>query len=115
MFAPTHPMQLALGLIVWGIWFIALYGGLSVGCALAPPAPELGPLTWLNLLLGALTAIVVAWLLRQMVLCWQEAGPKGADRSRQRFIAAVGAGIHAVAAASTLFIGLPVIGLPPCL
>lgn len=115
MVAPTHPIQLALGLMIWALWFVALYGGLSIGCALAPPAAEMGALNWLNLVLGALTASVVAWLLRQMVLCWQEAEPKGAGRSRQRFIATVGAGIYAVAAISTLFIGVPVIGLPPCL
>lgn len=115
MVAPTHPLQLALGFIIWAIWFVALYGGLSLGCALAPPAPELGPLNWLNLLLGALTVIVVAWLLRQTNLCWQQAQAKGSAQSRQRFIATVSAGVHAVAAASTLFIGMPVIGLPPCL
>jgi hypothetical protein len=115
MFAPTHPMQLALGLIVWAAWFVALYGGLSVGCAVAPPAAELGSLNWLNLLLGAFTLIVVAWLIRQMVLCWQGAKLKGADGPRQRFVPTVSAGIYAVAAVSTLFMGLPVIGLPPCL
>lgn len=115
MFSPTHPMQLALGLIVWAIWFVVLYGGLSVGCAVAPPAPESGPLNWLNLLLGALTAVVVAWLLRQMFLCRQGARTKDAGGSRRRFIAAVSAGVYAVAAISTVFIGLPVLGLPPCL
>jgi len=113
MFAPSHPMHLVLGLIIWAIWFVALYGGLSVGCALAPPAVELGPFNWLNLLLGALTVIVGVWLLRQMVVCWQEAAPE--STGRQRFIATVSAGVYAVAAVSTLFIGLPLIGLPPCL
>jgi len=115
MFAPTHPMQLALGLIVWATWFVALYGGLSVGCTVAPPAVELGSLNWLNLLLGAFTVMVVVWLFRQMVLCWRSAGPKAAGLSPRRFIATVSAGLYAVAVASTLFIGLPVIGLPPCL
>lgn len=115
MLAPTHPMQLALGLIVWAVWFVAIYGGLSVGCAVAPPTPDQGSLNWLNLVLAVFTAVVVAWLLRQMVLCWQEADTKGAGWSRRRFMATVSGGVYAVAAVSTLFIGLPVIGLPPCL
>ncbi|TGG91562.1 cytochrome c oxidase assembly protein [Natronospirillum operosum] len=28
MLNPQHPMQLALGLTVWSVWFVALYGGL---------------------------------------------------------------------------------------
>ncbi len=115
MLAPTHPMQLALGLIVWSIWFIALYGGLSVGCAISPPAPELGSFNWLNLLLGVFTAVVLAWLLRQMVLCWRQTKTKDTDGPRRRFIAGVSASAYAVAAISTIFIGLPVMGLPPCL
>jgi hypothetical protein len=113
MLAPSHPLQLALGLIVWSIWFVALYGGLSVGCALAPPDAELGARTWLNGLLGALTAITFAWLLRQMQVCWRAARPSQAGSPR-RFLTTLGAGLYAVAAVSTLVIGIPILGLPPC-
>jgi hypothetical protein len=37
MLSITHPLQLVPGLIIWALWFIAIYGGLSVACALAPP------------------------------------------------------------------------------
>lgn len=112
MLALTHPLQLALGLIVWSGWFVALYGGLSVGCALAPPAADLGARTWLNGLLAALTAITFAWLLWQMRRCWRAAG--AGSPSGRRFIPALGAGVYAAAAVSTLAIGIPTLGLPPC-
>lgn len=114
MLAPFHPLQLALGLIVWSAWFVALYGGLSVGCALAPPAVEFGARTWLNGLLGALTALSFGWLIRQGWVCWRAAASGRADSPPRRFITAVGAALYAVAAVSTLVIGIPVLVLPPC-
>jgi hypothetical protein len=113
MAAPSHPLHLALGLIVWSAWFVALYGGLSVGCALAPPDAELGARTWLNGLLGTLTAITFTWLLLQTWVCWRAARPSMAG-SRWRFVTTLSAGLYAVAAVSTLVIGIPLLGLPPC-
>jgi hypothetical protein len=114
MLAPFHPLQLALGLIVWSVWFVALYGGLSVGCALAPPAVEFGAWTWLNGSLGALTALTFGWLIRQGWMCWRAGAPGRADSPSRRFITTVGAGLYAVAAVSTLVIGIQVFVLPPC-
>lgn len=113
MLAPSHPMHLALGLIVWSVWFVALYGGLSVGCAFAPPAAELGARTWLNGLLGALTAIIFACLALQAWVCWRAARPSTAG-SRRRFVTTLSAGLYVFAAVSTLVVGIPVLGLPPC-
>lgn len=114
MLAPAHPLQLAIGLIVWFAWFVALYGGLSVGCALAPPDASLGARTWLNGLLAALTAITFAWLAWQMRRCWR-AGRSGRENaSSRRFITTLGASLYAAAAVSTLVIGIPTLGLPPC-
>ena len=39
---PHHPVHLILGLCVWSIWFVVLYGGLSVACQLTPPEPQQG-------------------------------------------------------------------------
>lgn len=114
MLAPSHPLQLALGLIVWSVWFVAVYGGLSVGCAFAPPDVALGAWTWLNGLLAVFTALSLAWLVRQARVCLQASRSDTAGSPRARFVAQLGAGVYAVAAASTLFIGLPVLGLPPC-
>lgn len=114
MMAPTHPLQLALGLIVWAVWFVALYGGLSVGCALAPPAADLGARTWLNGLLAALTAITFGWLAWQVRRCGRATRSGIGEPSSRRFLSTLGAGVYAVAAVSTLVIGIPVLGLPPC-
>lgn len=55
MLQATHPFQLVAGLIVWTVWFVVLYAGLSVGCAVAPPAAEQGVLNWINLSLAAIS------------------------------------------------------------
>lgn len=114
MMAPTHPLQLALGLIVWAVWFVALYGVLSVGCALAPPDADLGARTWLNGLLAALTAITFGWLVWQVHRCGRDARAGIGEPASRRFLSTLGAGVYAAAAVSTLMIGIPILGLPPC-
>ena len=37
--SPYNPIHIPLGLVLWSVWFVALYGGLSVDPA-AAPAPE---------------------------------------------------------------------------
>ncbi len=110
--APSHPIQLLLGLTLWSLWFVALYGGLSVACALAPPPPAQGALTALNAGLAGLTLTTLAllgWLAwRGLCAARQVAG-------RVRFIALVGAGLHLFSAAGVAFVGLPIMTLPPCL
>jgi hypothetical protein len=113
MLAPTHPLQLALGLVVWSAWFVALYGGMSVGCAVAPPDVARGPFTWINGALLVLTVLTLAPLLYWSLRCWR-ARPGSADRER-RFIAAMGAAVHLVAAGAVVAIGLPILVLPPCI
>lgn len=112
----SHPVQLVLGLTLWLAWFCVAYGGLSVACAVAAPAPERGPWTWVNgslLLFTLATAAVLAWAAW---FCLRAASlPAGApDLAPRRFVAAVGAALHATAALSTLFVGLPLALLPPC-
>jgi hypothetical protein len=113
MLAPAHPLHLVIGLIVWSVWFVAIYSGLSVGCALAPPAADLGARTWLNGLLLALTAFSLAWLVFWAWRCWHAARLCLAG-SPQRFVSSLSAALYGVAAVSTLVIGLPILGLPPC-
>ncbi|MDI5934125.1 hypothetical protein [Halomonas kalidii] len=107
-----HPLQLILGLTIWSLWFVALYGGLSVACAVAPPAPTQGAMTGLNLWLGLLTLAtlgLLGWLARVcLTAAWR--GQGGA-----RFMAALGAGLHLFSAAGVAFVGLPLVVLPPCL
>ena len=44
----THPIHLIVGLTLWSVWFVAVYSGLSVACAVNPPPPEARSLTLLS-------------------------------------------------------------------
>lgn len=116
MIPPRHPLQLALGLALWLVWFSLAYGGLSLGCALAPPPPEAGAWTWINVLLLLSTLVVAALLLIWSRRCWLSAktGGKG-DFSAPALIAYVAAGVHLTAAVATLGVGVTTVFLPPCL
>lgn len=106
----SHPVQLVAGLVVWSIWFVALYGGLSVACAVAPPLPEQGVMTWLTALLFAGTVAVSLLLLYCAWRCWSVVPAHG----DALFIVRVAAGVHFIAAGSTLVVGLPLLAYPPC-
>ena len=111
--ASTHPVQLALGFVVWSAWFVAAYGGLSVACGLAPPPEAQGARTWINANLALLTLATVTVLLALAWHCWrgrQTTAPGQAGR----FIAMLAAALHAAAAMATLFVGLPIAAIPPC-
>ncbi|TBU88804.1 hypothetical protein [Phytopseudomonas dryadis] len=111
--SPYNPMHMILGLIIWSLWFVALYGGQSVACSVAPPALQDGAWTWLNLALGVGTALTLVLLGALARLFWRAA--RHAQRSeRERFVASIAAWINLIAALATLFIALPIVGLPPC-
>jgi hypothetical protein len=111
--SPGHPVQLLLGLTIWSLWFVVLYGGLSVACAVAPPSSGQGALTALNLSLGLLTLATLGLLLWRALVCLA-AVPEESNRVG-RFIAAVAAGLHLLSASGVAFVGLPLVALPPCL
>ena len=112
----VHPAHLVLGLVVWAVWFVAMYGGLSVACAVAPPPLAAGALTWVNGLLLLLTAFTASALLYAAWRCWlaARAAAEAAGVTRSRFIPTVSAAVHLSAAAAVLAMGVPVIVLPPC-
>ncbi|WP_028241784.1 hypothetical protein [Stutzerimonas azotifigens] len=109
-----HPIQIPLGLVLWSLWFVVMYGGLSVVCAVAPPDPALGAWTWTNLALGALTLVTLALLLWLAVRFWRLSRPPHELNERQVFVTKLAAGIHLVAALATLYVGTPLLFLPPC-
>ncbi|RYF79017.1 MAG: hypothetical protein EOO29_18465 [Comamonadaceae bacterium] len=126
--APHSAWQLVTGFTLWAIWFVAVYGGLSVACAVAPPASARGPLTSVTLALLALTLGTVLALLLAARYCWRalrrmRAGSEatGDDEEEcgraqhRQFVAGLAAWLHLAAAVATVFVGLPLLWLPPCL
>lgn len=116
-FAPSHPAQLVIGLVIWSIWFIAMYAGLSVACQLAAAANQQGALTWLNASLFGLTLLVMVLLLW---LSWRS-GRYCVSAQRQTrtgsvrpFIGYVSTVLYLLAAIATLAGGLPVLVFTPC-
>ena len=110
---PHHPVHLILGLCVWSIWFVVLYGGLSVACQLTPPEPQQGAFNWLNALLWLSTLVVVGLLLWAARVLWR-AAPR-AEQPLGRHIGVTSAGLYLVSAFSTLAVAMPVLFLPPCI
>lgn len=111
--AACHPLQTVLGLAVWLAWFAAVYGGLSLGCAVAPPPAAAGAWNWLNGLLALISITVAVLLLGLAWRCWRAARPE--TPAGQRFVARLAAGGHLTAALGTLFVAWPLARLPPCL
>lgn len=109
--SPTHPLQLALGLIIWSVWFVLVYSVLSIGCEFVIPESRLHTFNGLNVLLLLLTLIATVILVLLALWCWRAATPPG----DKQFIARVAAGLYLTAAISTLAVGLPVLVLPPCI
>lgn len=111
-----HAWHLVLGLTLWFAWFCATYGGLAVACAVAPPPPEAGPLTWLNavaLLVAALFTAGFAMAARKCARAAHEPCTHAAAQ-RRRFIARASAWLYAIAAVCTALVALPVVLLAPC-
>lgn len=111
MFAPTHPLQLVLGLIIWSVWFVLIYAVLSVACSVAPPINTTSPVNWINALLLALTLFTALLLILLAMRCWRA---RTVERN-SAFIARVAPCVYVAAATSTLAIGIPALALPPCL
>ncbi|CDZ93875.1 MULTISPECIES: hypothetical protein [Pseudomonadaceae] len=109
-----HPMQIVLGLIIWSLWFATIYGAHGVACAVSPPDPAQGIFNWLNLSFAVGTLMVAAVLLWLAHRAWKLGQPPHELDERQLFVTRVAAGIHLIAALSTLFIGLQLAFFPPC-
>lgn len=148
--SPDSPWQLALGFTLWSLWFVGVYGGVSVACAARWAADARGPWNGVNgaLIAGTLATVVLLLLAARRCLRHARtlrgldpAGPRRparpadavgqaeADdpppgevpesafaqrRERRRFIAFMAALLHALAAASAVFVALPLLRLPPC-
>ena len=131
-------MQLILGLIMWALYFIVLYAGLSISCEYAAPEPHTSAANWINIALLALTLLVTVVLLFQARRGWRiiqlvkktrpDAPAKNQQEDNQQannqqenlpttpqFINYVAVCIYGVAALATLINGLPLVLLTPCI
>lgn len=118
MLPPLHPLNLVLGLIVWSGWFVFIYGGLAVACAVAPPDLEKGVMSWTNILLLVLGLLLALLLLLCARRCWRARPARGAPaetgKSNQRFIGSAAAAVYLASAVATLAVAMPAVTLPPC-
>jgi hypothetical protein len=115
--AVDHPLQLVLGLTLWAVWFVVVYGGMSIACAVAPPSIAAGARNAVNTALLGITMATVALLLAEARRCWHAARALSREPAaeRKRFVAASGAALYVWAVAATLIVALPLLVLPTCL
>lgn|SRR5690554_2931145 len=111
MLSPIHPLQLALGLTVWAVWFVIWYTVLSLACEFAPV--DAASATWVNAALILISVPFIAVLGFWARRCWRAASAPELPGS-SRFVAQVSAGAHGVAAFAVAFMILPGLVLPPC-
>ncbi|MGP9767754.1 hypothetical protein ACT3UM_18735 [Halomonas sp. AOP13-D3-9] len=108
----THPLHFVIGLTLWCIWFIVVYGGHAVACAVAPPAPEQGVFTLVSAMLLAVSVAAVALLTALTMGCCRMAKRQV---GRLRFNASVSAGLYLFSTLGVVFAAMPIMGIPPCL
>lgn len=107
-----HPMHLVLGLTLWAVFFVVVYGGMSIGCEISAARDSttfLNPINAFVLLVTVLFTVLLAWLAWACHKATPEAPNQG------RFLARLAAVLYAVSAVSTLLVGLPGVIYPPCL
>lgn len=109
-----NPIYLPLGLVIWSLWFVAIYAGLSVVCQRAPPAPDSGPWNSLNLTL-LLASLLTAALLGALTWLFWRAAQRAKTDGSAHYAATTAAAVNLVAMFAVLFITLPILWMPPCL
>lgn len=116
MLSPYHPLQLAFGLTVWALWFVVMYGFLSIACAVNPPLVTLGAGTWINATLLVLSLISVGLLL-YLAHRYRQASRRnvGQETPPRQFIVWLAIHLHLYAAVATAAVGVMVLFFPPCL
>lgn len=109
----THPLHLVTGLAIWALWFVGVYGGLSLGCMISQMPQVLEAGSWINMTLLAFTLLVVVLLFTLAIKCWRGASP-GMPKL-PKFIRRVAGALYVAAAIAVMAVGLPMLVLPPCL
>lgn len=107
-----HPLHLAIGLTVWFVFFIVVYGGMSVGCEISDARYSTNPLNIINgfvLLVTIIFTIPLAWLAWKCHLATPSKPNQG------RFVMRLSAVLYGISALATVLVGLPGAIYPPCL
>lgn len=113
---PAALLALIAGFTAWAVCFVLLYSVLSLGCA-----AELQARTSIGV--NALSVLLVAvWVAHLAVLVWllqaaRRSGPATdiEGRTPHSFLVTMAVILNALALASTIWFGLPVLFLPPCI
>lgn len=110
------------GMIVWAVWFVAVYALTGVGCRAGWNQTGWAGTNLLTLTLVASAIIALAligWCARRGHAMWRQArdgaGARGQDAAqRQRFIGMATAVLAGIAAIGTLLTAIPMLMLDPC-
>lgn len=101
-----HPWQLVLGLGVWAVWFVGVYGGHALACRSGLAAAAVATLVVIGTIVPG---VLLGWAAWRCLVAARHV-PDGV----RRFMARSSAALYAVAAVSTLFVGLVVWVVPAC-
>ncbi|MCW8107864.1 hypothetical protein OPS25_05050 [Alteromonas ponticola] len=107
-----HPWHYIGGWVIWAIWFVVVYGGLSIACQINPPNPDEGVFNWINISLACFTLVVIVFLSGCALKSWklqQEAIPQA------KFPLQIATAIYAFATFGTLLVGGAILMVTPCL
>lgn len=104
------------GLIVWSSAFVFLYSVLSLGCVYGWHRPELAGVGLLTILLALVWLAHIAalvWLQWYGLSRWRRIRAEG-ENGPALYLAALTALVAAVSLVGTVYLGTPVVILPPC-
>lgn len=119
-FARDSLLGMTGGFIVWSIYFVAVYAGLSIGCVAGWDRTAVLGMNALQLILALLTLTA---LLLTAGYGWQNlkaarraafSGSVPPERAHRRFIASLAAALAGLALISTVWVGAPILVLAPC-
>ena len=121
---PGLPRALT-GLVIWSVFFVAAYGGLSAGCAVGldtgtgrvSPRDPLTQLLALLLLVHLLALVLLTRSSLRRWRTWRRRQRSDDDRSGadHGFMLRLTALIDTAALAGTAWVGFPLLLLPPCI
>lgn len=107
-----HPVHLILGLSMWALYFVLVYGGMSVGCEVFEVSNQQGPWTLIN---GFVLLLTIVFIIPLLWLAWQCYRQTPAEPGQARFMMRLSAVLYTLAAGATLLVGMPGSLYPPCL